>query len=124
MIKQIIISGLALLALDGIYLSLISKQYNKQIIDIQGSPMVIKPLGVLICYALLIFGLYYFIIREKRSPVEAFLLGLVIYGVFDSTNYALISKWNGLLSLVDSLWGGILFGSSTWLVYFFSTNWA
>jgi len=55
MIKQIIISGLALLALDGIYLSLISKQYNKQIIDIQGSPMVIKPLGVLICYALLIF---------------------------------------------------------------------
>ena len=120
MIKQIVILGLVLLVLDFCYISLISKEYSKQILEIQGSAMVVKPFGAIACYSLLIFGLYYFIIREKKSPFDAFLLGLVIYGVFDSTNYALINKWNGTLALVDSLWGGVLFALTTWLVYFFS----
>jgi len=123
MIKQIIISGLVLLALDAAYISLILKEYNKQILDIQGSPMTVKLLGGIICYVLLIFGVNYFIIRHKKSPGEAFLLGLLIYGVFDSTNYALISKWNGGLAIVDSLWGGVLFALTTWLIYSLPTNW-
>lgn len=122
MIKKIVIVSLILLILDAIYLGSISKIYSKQIEQIQGFPMRVKPLGVIGCYALLIFGLNYFIIKDNRSPVEAFVLGLVIYGVYDSTNYALIDKWNGPLAVADTLWGGVLFGLTTWLVYFFSTN--
>ena len=66
MIKQIIISGLVLLALDAAYISLISKEYSKQILDIQGSPMTVKILGGIICYVLLIFGVNYFIIRHNE----------------------------------------------------------
>ena len=125
MLKHIVIIGLVLLILDGIYLSLIAKSYSNQIEQIQGLPMIIKPLGFILCYGLLIFGLYWFIIRESKSVAQAFLLGLVIYGVYDATNYALLNKWNGQLALIDTLWGGILFGLTTWIVYLintFSTN--
>lgn len=122
--KRIGLAGIVMLMLDGIYLSSISKIYSNQIEQIQGSVMKVKPLGVIACYALLIFGLGYFIIKEKRSPAQAFALGLIIYGVYDSTNYALINKWNGPLAVIDTLWGGILFGLTTWLVYFLSANWA
>jgi uncharacterized membrane protein len=80
--------------------------------------MVIKPLGGIICYALLIFGINYFIIFQKKSILEAFLLGFVIYGVYDSTNYAIIQKWNGIIAAIDTLWGGILFATTTRVVYF------
>lgn len=121
MFKQIIISGIILLLLDAIYLGIISKIYSKQIEQIQSSPMVVKPLGVIACYLLLIFGINWFIIRENKSPAQAFALGLVIYGVYDATNYALLNKWNGKLAILDTLWGGILFSLTTWL-YYFSTN--
>jgi len=116
MIKQVIISAFVFILLDAIYISFILKKYSKQILDIQGSPMVLKPLGGIICYALLIFGINYFIISQKKSIREAFLLGFVIYGVYDSTNYALIGKWNGIIAVLDSLWGGVLFAVTTWIV--------
>jgi uncharacterized membrane protein len=117
MLKTIGLSSVILLILDGIYLSLISKPYSDQIKQIQGSGITAKPLGVIACYALLIFGINWFIIWEKKSPAQAFVFGLVIYGVYDATNYALLNKWDGKLALLDTLWGGILFGLTTWLVY-------
>lgn len=117
--KQIAIIGFVLLVLDIIYLKLVTKYYSKQIEQIQGSAITIKPLGVIACYILLIFGLYWFVIRESKSPFQAFILGLIIYGVYDATNYALISKWNGWLAIVDTLWGGTLFSLTTWIVYSF-----
>mgnify|MGYP001228872730 CR=1 FL=1 len=57
---------------------------------------------------LLVFGLYYFIISQNKKVFDAFLLGLVIYGVYESTNYALLKDWNFSTLVIDTLWGGIL----------------
>lgn len=37
--------------------------------------------------------------------------GLVVYGTYDLTNYALIQKWSLLVSVVDIVWGVILTGT-------------
>jgi uncharacterized membrane protein len=37
-----------------------------------------------------------------------FLYGIVLYGVYDMTNYALVSKWSLRMSIVDILWGGTI----------------
>jgi uncharacterized membrane protein len=84
--------------------------------------MTIKPAGALVCYVFLIFGLWHFVLRSsarKGKSVEeivlnAFLLGLVIYGVYASTNYAILKKWRPTLAVADTLWGGILFGTTAW----------
>lgn len=111
-----IIAG-CLVLLDSIYLWLMKNAFNQQISRIQGSPIQLYLLPAVICYISLIFGLYYFIIREKKSIKDAFLLGLVIYSVFDLTNLALLRNWSPIIALIDSLWGGVLFGLTTTLVY-------
>jgi uncharacterized membrane protein len=117
----IIIAG-CLVLLDSVYLQIMKNAFNKQIMLIQGSPIQLNIFAAIGCYISLIFGLYYFIIREKRSVKDAFLLGIVIYSVYDLTTLALLKKWSPMISLIDSVWGGILFALTTAIVYRITLN--
>ena len=75
---------------------------------------------MIICYIFLITGLNYFIIQYNKSPQDAFLLGLIIYGVFETTSLALFSKWSILLGIIDTLWGASLFWLTTLIVQIIS----
>lgn len=118
-LNRVIFSSFILLALDFIYLSYIKGQYETQIVQIQRVVMKVKILPVILCYILLCFALNYFILRTHRPILDAFLLGFVIYGVFDTTNYAIFKKWNPMLALADSIWGGLLFAITTYIIYSF-----
>lgn len=115
--NKIIISTIIILLLDYIYILIIQNRFNDQIFSIQNSNPSIRILGAIICYVLLIFAINYFIISNNKSPIDAFLLGLVIYGVYDSTNYATITNWTATFSCIDTIWGGILFGLTTHFTY-------
>jgi len=65
------------------------------------------------CYVLMVFGLYYFILRERRSILDAFLLGVLVYGVYDMTIYTIFTNYTLGIALMDMLWGGVLFAAST-----------
>jgi uncharacterized membrane protein len=41
------------------------------------------------------------------------LYGLVLYAVYDMTNYSLVKNWPLNLSLVDIFWGGVLNAAAT-----------
>ncbi len=115
--KSLFLSSIILLGLDAIFLSIISKYFHQQIFKVQKEPMRINMLGAVMCYLLLIFAINFFVINEKRSPLYAALLGFVIYGVYETTSYALLKKWSLTTVFIDSLWGGILFGLTTYIVY-------
>ena len=108
--------AICMLLLDAIYLSIFGKQFVKMIIQIQNSPFQMKRISAILCYLLLTVGLYYFIILPKRSLFDAFLLGIVIYGVYDTTNHSTITKWKWNLALLDTVWGGTLFMLTTYFV--------
>ena len=114
----IIIIACCLALLDFAYIYLMSAQFNRQITRIQGSPIKLNIWAAILCYISLTFGLYYFIIKEKKSIYDAFLFGLVIYSVFELTNLALLRKWSPKIAIIDSLWGGILFSITTKIVYY------
>ena len=118
-INRVLFSSLILIALDFIYLSFIKEKYEVQVVQIQRVVMKVKILPAILCYILLCFALNYFILRTHRPIYEAFLLGFVIYGVYDATNYAIFKKWNPLLAVGDSIWGGLLFAMTTYLIYSF-----
>ena len=63
--------------------------FNNQIQSIQNSPLRLNFIGALIAYVFLSFGLNFFIIQRRESWFHAFLLGIVIYGVYEGTNYAI-----------------------------------
>jgi uncharacterized membrane protein len=106
---NLLISAIVFISIDFIYLNLMKKYFNKQIQDIQGTPIKMNFFAALICYIFLITGLNYFIIKPKRSVSDAFLFGIIIYGVFETTNWALFNKWSPLTVIIDTLWGGVLF---------------
>ena len=115
--KEIVLSGVVLLLLDAAYITLTKSLWDVQIATIQRVSMQIRALGAIVCYILLILGLYYFILRTRRSPFDAFLLGILVYGVFDSTNYTLFKKWDWKIAVMDTMWGGAVFAMTTIAVY-------
>lgn len=116
-IKNIAAITVVVLALDFTYISVIRNMFEIQIADVQRVALQVRPLGAVLCYLLLVFGLYYFIVREHRPVFDAFLLGLVIYGVYETTSYALLKKWRWNIVLMDTLWGGVLFALTTFITY-------
>ena len=118
---KLLVSAIVFVVIDSIYLNLISKYFSNQVKAVQGSPIKMNILATLLCYIFLIFGINYFIIKPNRSIQDAFLLGLVIYGVFETTNMALFSKWSWLTVIIDTLWGGILFALTTYIVQKFTS---
>lgn len=119
-ITNLIISSILLLSVDSLYLSFIKDFFKKQIEKVQKSSFQINIYGAVLSYLFLIIGINYFIIQPQRSYVDAFLLGLVIYGVYEGTTYALLKDWNINTVVIDTLWGGILFTLVTYLTYLLS----
>jgi uncharacterized membrane protein len=113
---KLLISAVVFVVLDSIYLNFIKDYFSNQIKLIQGTPIKINFLATLLCYIFLIFGINYFIINPNRSIQDAFLLGIVIYGVFETTNMALFAKWSWTTVIIDTLWGGTLFALTTYIV--------
>jgi uncharacterized membrane protein len=117
--RTLLISGVILLILDSLYLKVIGKTYAEQVATVQRTVMNVKFSSAIVCYILLIFGLYYFILKDKKSVFDAFLLGIVIYGVYDTTTHAIFKKWSTALAALDTLWGGVLLALTTMITYNF-----
>jgi uncharacterized membrane protein len=50
-----------------------------------------------------------YLVTRAGSAVQAFLIGLCTYAVYDFTNYATMAKYELNFAVADSLWGGALF---------------
>jgi uncharacterized membrane protein len=113
-----LIPAFTMLSLDSIYLSQIGAGlFGPMVKQIQNEKLTLNYYGATICYVLLLIVLYKFIIKENKSPKDAFLLGFCIYGVFDSTNIAIFKKYQYFPAIVDMIWGGILFYLTTMITY-------
>jgi uncharacterized membrane protein len=115
-IKKVVLSIVLLICLDFIFLNLFADNFKQQVLNVQHSPMRLKLLPSIVCYIVLVFGINYFILQRDSKVLDAILLGIVINTVYETTNMAIFDKWDVKLVIVDSLWGGILFGSTTFII--------
>jgi uncharacterized membrane protein len=111
-----LVSAIVFITTDFVYLNVIKDYFLNQIKLVQGSEPKVNFLGVALCYIFLIAGINYFIIKPRKSVNDAFLLGIVIYGVYETTNYALLKNWSIFTVFIDTLWGGLLFAFTTYIV--------
>lgn len=112
-----LVSAIVMVVIDYVYLYLFKGYFSNQIKNVQGSPLSMNLLAAAICYIFLILGLNYFIIKPRRSVRDAFLLGLVIYGVYETTNWSIFKNWSIFTVILDTLWGGTLFAATTFIVH-------
>jgi uncharacterized membrane protein len=72
-------------------------------------------------YAVLVLGLVVFVLpRSDGHPARALgfgaMLGVVSYGTYDLTAYAVIDGWSLRMTLVDIVWGAVICGVSSAVV--------
>ena len=116
---SLLLSAIILVVLDSVYLNLMKGYMANQVQKVQNASIQLNYASAIICYIFLVTGLNYFIIKPNRSVQDAFLLGIVIYGVYETTNWAIFKNWSILTVMIDTLWGGVLFALTTWIVRFF-----
>ncbi len=102
-----------MLLLDSVYLFLTKTLFGEMVAKIQRTAIQFRMEGAVIVYLLLAIGLYYFIVKPGLSAWEAALLGLVIYGTFDFTNYAMFKNYDLKIAIMDTVWGSLLFALTT-----------
>lgn len=112
MLVKLITTMAVLIFLDSIFFYVNQDLLYKQIVKIQGK-MTFDLFAGLLCYVALAFGINHFILKEKKSLVDAFLLGVVINAVYETTNKAFLEKWSYTTVVIDVTWGGILFALTT-----------
>ena len=72
---------------------------------IQGSAISIRVLPALVVYAAIGY-----LISTASSIGGAAALGVATYAIYDFTNYATLKNYDPLFAVVDTMWGGLLFG--------------
>lgn len=115
-IKNILVSTVLFLAIDSVYLTLSKTLFNSLVKSIQGNEIKLNLDGAIFAYLCIVLIFNYFIIQKNGGFMDAFLLGLLTYGIFEGTNRAIFSKWSVKAMIIDTVWGGILFAS---VLYFF-----
>lgn len=122
-VKQSIIATIVLLLADFLWISLyMGKQYQAQVRSIQGTAMKTNPVFIVLAYILMVVGLNVFVLPNIRKGHEledslkyGLTFGIVLYGVYDFTSGAVLSKWNKKLAIIDVLWGGFVYFIASYL---------
>jgi uncharacterized membrane protein len=99
--------------------------YNPRISRIQqGKPVSFRPTAAVVAYVLLLLTLFFVCMPLSRHYQGQFppwvvfgVVGLCVYGVFNSTNYAIFADYPLDMALIDTLWGFTVFAL---FGYFFS----
>ena len=112
-IRYAALGALAFMVLDFVWLGVVAKNfYRSQLAPIvrlaDGGIAPNWPAAVVV-YALLGMGIALFVV--PRAPTTSLaaaygaLFGLVVYGVYDFTNYSTLRQWPFVLTMVDVAWG-------------------
>lgn len=118
-LKLYLITFLAFLAIDSLWLGLVAPSfYRSQIGYIMAETPNFFAAGLF--YLVFIFGMVVFIVepgvREgtlMQSVSRGALFGLVTYATYDLTNLATLEGWPVLLTVVDLTWGTVLSAAVT-----------
>lgn len=80
---------------------------------LQGAPLSIRWPVAILCYIVMIGGLWWFAIRPSATWQAAAgngaALGALVYGVYDLTNHATLLRFPLSYALTDWMWGTFLF---------------
>lgn len=118
-LRSFLLSSTILIILDAIFITINAGMFSRMLIKIQKEPVKIRYGSALLCYLILATGFWFFVIFRNRPVWEAFLLGIFVYGVYETTNYSAIRHWSPTTVAIDTLWGGILFGATAYLTRYF-----
>jgi len=113
--------------MDMMWLAVIAKKlYDNQIGSLlrkSGGTLAPNWPAAILVYIAIVGGIMYFVLPKAHSNYISVLIagaifGLVVYGVYDFTNYAILSGWTLKIALIDIVWGTTLCSLTATFCYF------
>ena len=126
---EYILTIIFILVIDFIWIFSNSKNYNYLVEKVQKTPLSINFIGAILSYITFICGLFFFSIplielklKENKNLFILCLIygggvGLLLYGMFNATNYGIFTNYNYKIALIDTLWGFSIFTISSYLFF-------
>ena len=115
-VKAIVLSIVLFLVLDALFIGYFMKDWQSLLLRVQGEKMEVRMMSALAVYVLMVLAWVYFVYRPYlvhksigKAVNTGAVLGFVIYGIFELTNFAIIKKWNMKFVLLDTFWGATLY---------------
>ncbi len=92
-------------------------RFYQAVRSIQGTEPQIRAIGLLV-YVLLGLAMVWFAVSPRilTSVLNGMVLGLVVYGTYDLTNYAVFTNYPVRVVRDDMIWGAVMMGVSAGLV--------
>jgi uncharacterized membrane protein len=126
-LKLAAVGAVAFMVLDAVWLGLLMKHFYREqlapIVRLADGGIAPNWPAAFVVYALLGIGIALFVIpRASTLPSAAAfgaLFGLIVYGVYDFTNYSTLRQWPFVLTLADTAWGALASAAATvavWIV--------
>ena len=114
-IKLAAVGAVAFMALDGVWLGLLMKNFYREqlapIVRLADGGIAPNWPAAFAVYALLGIGIALFVIPRagtiSLAAAYGALFGLVVYGVYDFTNYSTLRQWPFALTMADTAWGAL-----------------
>ena len=127
------ISGIiSFMLLDYLWLAHIAKSFyldklSDHVLIKDGALVPYLP-AVPLVYVVALIGIWVFVLSKVTTPTDAFLygalLGFVMYAFYDLTNLATLKDYAWSLTLIDTLWGTLLVGIVTSIMFYITTLFA
>jgi len=129
MIKQYFVALLTFLMIDGIWLTVVAKDfYAKHLGYLMSKTPNLLAAGIF--YLIYIFGVVVLVLSpalQKGSLISAILTGALFgfcaYATYDLTNLATIKDWPLIVTVVDLIWGTVLSASIAGISFFIINKW-
>ncbi len=127
-VKLYLITFVAFLAIDMVWLGLVARTFYRKYLGFLMAP---NPnwTAAIAFYLLFVVGILVFVVVPgvengslATTLIHAALFGLIAYATYDLTNLATVKDWPVIVSLVDMVWGAVL-GTLVSLVGFFAGKW-
>jgi len=129
-IKLYLLVLVIFLAIDLTWLGIIMTKFYKAELGLlarrSGEAMAPVWWAAFLVYVLIPLGVVLFVLPRVSPewPTASalgwgFLYGIILYGVYDLTNYSLIDRWPWRMTLVDISWGGFVCAITSYIAVVF-----
>jgi uncharacterized membrane protein len=124
-----IIAGIIFIALDALWLGVIARSWYKNQL---GALMRAEPDWFMAAcgYIFMVAGFLWFVfphVQMTRSVLQAIQygarFGVVLAGLYECTNYAIIAGWPFPLVIIDTIWGGIAYAVVSAVIFYMRNVW-
>jgi uncharacterized membrane protein len=111
-VQQVVLVATVMLLMDFGWLAANNKYHRRVFAELQGQPLQVRIVPAVLVYLLMIVGVWFFAVAPAADWSEAAgrgaLIGAIMYGLYDLTNYATLVNYPIEYAISDMMWGTFL----------------